>query len=178
MKALVLITLFMTFVALSAERPRSFFYPGSVSSELARRDSLKTYIPPGSISYVVSPTKPLYPKWELKPMIAIPLLKFTESTSEDGALDATFITSSGTGVTYQKTEIVDDKFNAKYSVSGFFLVSGSLNDSNLSIDTAVCATFGVWNNRIQFGAGYDLGKVSGRSRFFGLASLGINLTNN
>lgn len=118
------------------------------------------------------------PIWEFKPTVQIPAIKVTESVRDGAQLDATFLASTGGGITLQKTIEREKKNYAIFSWSPvIILLTGDTSKDN-PLDLSYCTTIGFFNNLIQFGAGWDFGVVEERSRFFGVLSLGINITNN
>lgn len=118
------------------------------------------------------------PIWEFKPSVQIPALKLTESNRENAQIDASFLASAGGGITLQRSIQKDGKNYSTISWSpAIFLLTGDTTEDN-PLDLSYCTTIGFLNNIIQIGAGYDLGVVENRSRFFGVLSFGINLTNN
>lgn len=118
------------------------------------------------------------PIWEFKPTVQIPAFKITESSRENAQLDATFLASTGGGVTLQKRIVKDDKNYAIFSWSpAIILITGDTSKDD-PLDLSYCTTIGFFNNLIQLGAGWDFGEVEGRSRWFGVISAGININNN
>lgn len=118
------------------------------------------------------------PKWDFKPIVQVPGIKLTESVRPNSLLDATFLSSAGGGITLQKSIQKNDKNYAVFSWSpAIFLVSGN-TAKDTPFDISYCTTIGFFDNLFQIGVGYDLGTVVNRSRFFGVISCGINLTNN
>jgi hypothetical protein len=119
-------------------------------------------------------------KWELRPIVTIPALKITESTREDAKVDVFLLTSTGGGISYQHLKYDDEKKKWYVTFSWSLptvLLSGNLSADN-PVDFSVASTVGFYNNLIMLGGGYDLGAVKGRSRWFGVLSIGINLNNN
>lgn len=118
------------------------------------------------------------PIWEFKPTVQIPAIKVTESIRDGAQLDATFLASTGGGITLQKRIVRDKKNYAIFSWSPvIILLTGDTSKDN-PLDLSYCSTVGIFNNLIQFGAGWDFGVVEERSRVFGVLSLGININNN
>lgn len=118
-------------------------------------------------------------KKEWRPVINLPAFKIVESSRPDAKIDALMLTSTGGGISWQKLEFDTEtnKWKSNFSFSPItILVSGNLTAAN-PIDITYATTVGFFNNLIMFGAGYDLGAVTGRSRIFGLVSIGINLNN-
>lgn len=114
-----------------------------------------------------------------RPVVTLPALKLVETSREDAKIDALLLTSTGGGISWQKLKYdeEDEKWKSTFSVSPItILLSGNLS-SETPIDISYAATVGFFNNLIMVGGGYDLGSVSGRSRFFGLISIGINFNN-
>ena len=115
-------------------------------------------------------------KKEWRPIVNIPAIKIIESQRENAELDALLLTSTGGGISYQKMEFDGTKWKSKWSLSpATFLLTGNIADNNVDISWA--ATFGFLNNLIMVGAGRDFGQVEGRSRWFGVLSIGVNLNN-
>ncbi|MFN8366755.1 MAG: hypothetical protein U0Y96_05880 [Candidatus Kapaibacterium sp.] len=120
--------------------------------------------------------------WMWKPTVHIPAVKVIESSDTSRLLDAYLLASAGGGLTYQFTESkkVDDVTEnyALFSASLIFLLNGKVATEQ-NLDLALGVTVGGWNNLLELGVGYDFGTViNGRSRVFGLLSIGLNLTNN
>lgn len=118
-------------------------------------------------------------KSEWRPVVTLPALKLVETNREDAKVDALLLTSTGGGISWQKLKYdeEDEKWKSTFSVSPItILLSGNLS-ADTPIDISYAATVGFFNNLIMVGGGYDLGSVSGRSRFFGLISIGINFNN-
>jgi len=116
---------------------------------------------------------------EWRPIISLPAFKILESSRPDAKVDALLLTSTGGGISWQKLKKNDKsgKWESTFSFSpATILISGNLTSSN-PIDISYATTVGFFNNLIMFGIGYDLGSVTGRSRVFGLVSIGINLNN-
>lgn len=116
---------------------------------------------------------------EWRPIVNLPAFKLVESSRENAQVDALVLTSTGGGVAWQKLKYdsATKKWKSLISVSpATILLSGNLS-ANSPIDIAYAATVGFLNNYIMVGAGYDLGTVEGRSRVFGLLSVGINFNN-
>lgn len=118
-------------------------------------------------------------KSEWRPIISLPALKIIQSTRKDAQIDALLLTSTGGGISWQKLKLdnTTNKWNSVFSVSPLtILLSGNLTATN-PIDISYATTLGFFNNLLMIGGGYDLGTVTGRSRFFGLLSIGVNLNN-
>jgi len=116
--------------------------------------------------------------WDLKPIVQIPAIKLTESTRQDAEIDATFLASAGGGISLQHTIQKDGKNYSEYGASLIVLLSGDTSTKGAVLDISAGITIGFLNNLIQLGTGRDFGSVGNRSRWFGLLSFGINLTNN
>lgn len=117
--------------------------------------------------------------WKWRPIVSLPALKLTESTRADAQIDALLLTSTGGGVSLQKTyyDEVDKRWKSTFSWSPVtILLSGNLSSEN-PINISYATTIGFFNNLLMIGAGYDLGEVTGRSRYFGVLSIGINFNN-
>ncbi len=117
--------------------------------------------------------------WKWRPIVSLPALKLTESSRSDAKVDALLLTSTGGGISLQKTfyDKVDKRWKSTFSWSpATILLSGNLSADN-PINISYATTVGFFNNLLMIGAGYDLGEVTGRSRFFGVLSIGINFNN-
>jgi|SoiMethySBSTD1v2_1073268.scaffolds.fasta_scaffold492002_2 hypothetical protein len=129
---------------------------------------------PGGVG-VLAVTK----KNEWRPNVTIPALKIVESSRENAKADALLLVSTGGGISWQKLtfDAASNKWRSTFSFSpATILLSGNLAADN-PIDLSYAMTVGFFNNLLMVGAGYDLGKVEGRSRFFGLLSIGVNFNN-
>lgn len=118
-------------------------------------------------------------KNEWRPIVALPALKIVESSRSDAKVDALLLTSTGGGISWQRLKFDDDskKWKSTFSFSpATILLSGNFT-ADSPIDISYAMTVGFFNNLIMIGGGYDLGSVSGRSRFFGLLSVGISFNN-
>jgi len=120
--------------------------------------------------------------WEWRPVVSIPAIKLTESTRPNASVDGTVLTSVGGGVSLEHL-----KWNSRHGEQGGWestfafspltvLVSGK-SEANVQLDVSPAMTVGLWQNKFLLGAGYDLGEVKGRSRWFGLLSIGISFIN-
>ena len=119
-------------------------------------------------------------KWEWRPTVTLPAFKIVESTREDSKIDVFVLSSVGGGISYQKLKFDDEtqRWKSIFSWSPItVLLAGNLNDTDSPLDLSLATTLGFVNNLFMIGAGYDLGRVEDRSRFFGLLSIGINFNN-
>lgn len=119
------------------------------------------------------------PSWKWRPIVTLPALKLTESTRDGAELDALLLTSTGGGISFQKLFFneKDQRWESTFSWSpATLLLSGNLSAEN-PIDISYVTTIGFFNNLLMLGAGYDLGFVENRSRFFGVVSIGVNFNN-
>lgn len=117
--------------------------------------------------------------WKFRPTVNIPAFKITESVRPEAEVDVSMLTSVGGGLALQSLGTDQNgKTISKLSWSPItVLMSGNLTNSSNPIDLSVASTIGVFDDVIMFGGGYDLGAVEGRSRWFGLISIGINFNN-
>lgn len=118
-------------------------------------------------------------EWKWRPIVTLPALKITESTRPDAKADVFLLTSAGGGISYQRLiyNSGTEKWECKFSWSPLtILLSGNLTAAK-PIDISLATTIGIFNNLIMYGLGIDLGEVQGRSRIFGLLSIGININN-
>lgn len=115
--------------------------------------------------------------WELKPTVQVPALKLRESTRPNAKLDVTAFSSAGAGITFQRTIRKAEKNYATISASLIAMFSATTSPSSLA-NFGIGITGGLFNNLLQAGIGWDAGEVPDGKRFFGMLSLGINLTNN
>jgi len=116
--------------------------------------------------------------WRLRPIVTIPALKISPSTKIDVLADVSMLSSAGGGISMQSLSYdqTEGAWGSNVSFSLIGLLSGDLTSSN-PVDFSGAVAVGFFNDIIMFGLGYDLGYVSGRSRFFGLVSLGVNFNN-
>lgn len=117
--------------------------------------------------------------WSWRPIVSLPALKITESIRADAQVDALLLTSTGGGISIQKTvyEPATQRWKSVFSWSpATVLLSGNLSADN-PINISYVTTIGFFNNLLMIGGGYDLGSVDGRSRVFGVLSIGINFNN-
>ena len=116
-------------------------------------------------------------EWKLRPVVNIPAFKVIESNRDNAEVDVLMLSSVGGGISLQNIKRVNGKPYCNFSWSPVtFLLSGNLASDN-PIDLSVATSFGIFNNLIMIGVGYDFGMVENRSRFFGLLSFGINFNN-
>ena len=116
-------------------------------------------------------------KW--RPSITLPALKLVESSRDDAVVDALVLTSTGGGISYQMLEYDSkaEKWKSNFSFSpATILLSGNLTSDN-PIDISYAMTLGIFDDMIMLGGGIDLGSVTGRSRWFGMISIGVSLNN-
>jgi hypothetical protein len=114
-----------------------------------------------------------------RPLVNIPALKLVQSTRPNAKVDVFLLTSVGGGLSYEKL-----KWNAatlKYSSVVSFspltlLITGHVTAAT-ALDLSPALTVGGFNNLLMGGVGVDLGSVTGRSRVFGLLSIGVNFNN-
>jgi hypothetical protein len=123
------------------------------------------------------------PKWEWRLGVTLPAFKITGSTRPNATVDALLLTSTGGGISWQKLAFKKDdnekegRWKCIFSWSpATILLSGNLT-SDHPVDIAYATTLGFFNNLLMIGGGYDLGVVTGRSRFFGVLSIGLNFNN-
>lgn len=121
-----------------------------------------------------------------RPQVAIPAFKLIESSREDAKIDALVLTSVGGGISLQKIKEVtvtntngrpEIKSKVEWSWSPITVLFSADSGADNPIDIALATTFGFFNNLVMIGGGYDLGSVTGRSRWFGLLSVGVNFNN-
>ena len=118
-----------------------------------------------------------------RPVVNLPALKLTESVRPDAQVDGQVLTSVGGGISVQRLRWNSNKGDEGGWVSTFsfspltILVSGNFGGDDARLDVSPAMTIGFFDNVIMFGGGWDLGKVTGRSRAFGLLSIGINFNN-
>ena len=116
---------------------------------------------------------------EWRPVVTIPALRLTQSTRANAVVDAFLLTSVGGGLSWQRLrwDAARKRYASTFSVSpATVLLAGRIAGDN-TLDVSYAATAGFFNNLLMFGVGYDLGTVKGRSRCFGLLSIGINFNN-
>jgi len=116
---------------------------------------------------------------EWRPVVTIPALRLTQSTRANAVVDAFLLTSVGGGLSWQRLrwDPARKRYESTFSVSpATVLLAGRIAGDN-TLDVSYAATVGFFNNLLMAGAGYDLGTVKSRSRWFGLLSIGINFNN-
>jgi hypothetical protein len=116
---------------------------------------------------------------EWRPVVTIPALRVTQSTRANAVVDAFLLTSVGGGLSWQRLRwnAARRRYDSTFSVSpATVLLAGRIAGDNV-LDVSYAATVGFFNNLLMVGTGYDLGTVKGRSRWFGLLSVGINFNN-
>jgi hypothetical protein len=114
-----------------------------------------------------------------RPVVTIPALRLTQSTRANAVVDAFLLTSVGGGLSWQRLrwDPARKRYESTFSVSpATVLLAGRIAGDN-TLDVSYATTVGFFNNLLMLGAGYDLGTVKGRSRWFGLLSVGINFNN-
>jgi len=116
--------------------------------------------------------------WDFKPTVQVPAFVLYESKQPNTLLEMHILKRAGAGITLQYSSVVNEKNYAHFSWSPALILLGAEVDKTPIYDIAYCTAVGFFNNRFQIGCGYDFGTVTDRSRFFGLLSLGINITNN
>lgn len=119
-------------------------------------------------------------KWDLKPIAQVPAIKIIESNRDGAELDAFILASAGGGITLQTVGQKDGKNYSKFSWSPItILLTGDTSKDGAVLDLSWVSTVGFFNNLLQIGVGRDFGEIpTERSRWFGVLSLGVNLTNN
>ena len=114
--------------------------------------------------------------WVIKPSITVPLLQLRESSDSTSKLDVSTMASAGGGITYERDVVINGKNYSTMSISIIELLAD--NPPGYRPDFAVGIVAGIYNNVIQFGAGYDFGPLTSKSRWFLMAGFGIALTRN
>ena len=114
--------------------------------------------------------------WVIKPSITVPLLQLRESSDSTSKLDVSTMASAGGGITYERDVVINGKNYSTMSISIIELLAD--NPPGYRPDFAAGIVAGIYNNVIQFGAGYDFGPLTSKSRWFLMAGFGIALTRN
>lgn len=114
--------------------------------------------------------------WVIKPSITVPLLQLRESSDSTSKLNVSTMASAGGGVTYERDVVINGKNYSTMSISVIELLAD--NPPGYRPDFAAGIVAGIYNNVIQFGAGYDFGVITSKSRWFLMAGFGIALTRN
>lgn len=110
--------------------------------------------------------------WEFKPTFQVSAWKISKSEVPGKTLESTWLDAAGPGLTFQHaTQNLNGENYADYAVSVVVLMSGS---SVKAPNIALAVPFGLFNNLIQVGPGYDF---SG-SKVFGIINVGVNISNN
>lgn len=146
---------------------------------ISNAQSIKGFFKPLSKQNAQFLTKAVTEKqWLWRPVVSIPALKILESERKDALIDALLLTSTGGGISLQRVfKDKDGRFESDISWSPItFLLSGNLT-ADSPLDLSVASTFGIANNAIMIGLGYDLGEVIDRNRLFFVLSIGINFNN-
>lgn len=120
-------------------------------------------------------------KWLWRPNVALPALKSYFSNAENTILDTYIFTSTGGGISYQRTFEDPNERNRYVNDISFspitILVSGDFKNAS-PVNLAYMSSIGIANNSFMLGIGYDLGKVDeDRNRFFITLNIGINFNN-
>lgn len=126
----------------------------------------------------------IQPHWSLRPAIAVPLLRVTESAREDAECDAALLTSIGMGVSYQNlvwnpspSDSMEGSWQSRVSFSFLVLVAGDTSNTEIPLDVSPAVSLGLLDNAFSVGFGYDLGEVGDRSRWFAIISTGLSFNN-
>jgi len=117
--------------------------------------------------------------WLFKPTFSLIAASFVPPSSSGGTWTKGIFNGAGPALTYEyDTQQVDGTNYAEYSASlGFYLAGATNTDPNFQ--PAIALMGGALNNIINVGVGVHLSTpVTGASRFFLLASLGVNLFEN
>ena len=112
--------------------------------------------------------------WMFDVATAVPLMKIVESTETNTKMDVLPIAGIGGGLCIYWTDInvIDHKKIVALNLP--MLYASTRIDDEKKLDLTVAATIGFFDNLVQFGAGYELGKLPyERSRVVGLFSLGM-----
>ena len=120
-------------------------------------------------------------KWLWRPSVTLPALKSYFSNAENTILDTYLFTSTGGGVSYQRTFKDPNEINRYISDFSFspitILISGDFKNVS-PVNLAYMTSVGFANNSIMLGIGYDLGKIENENnRFFLTLNIGINFNN-
>ena len=172
----------------ASEKDESGQAPSTAAQQTTQKNWLRRFfssVPHPPLVLGLEPPPPVR-KTEWRPLVSLPALKITESTRPNTKVDALLLTSVGGGISLQYLEEYTDNSDPQQPIKKWkslvtwspltALLSGNLTADN-PLDLSVASTIGFWDSRIMFGGGYDLGKVTGRSRWFGLLSIGINFNN-
>jgi len=113
--------------------------------------------------------------WMFDIATAVPLMKIVESDAPGAKMDVLPIAGLGGGLCIYWTDVnvIDHKKIVSFNVP--MLYYSTRIDDEKKLDLSIAATVGFFDNAIQFGAGYELGKLPyERSRLVGLFSLGVS----
>jgi len=112
--------------------------------------------------------------WMFDIATAVPLMKLVESNEPGAKMDVLPVAGLGGGLCIYWTDVnvLDHKKIVSFNVP--MLYYSTRIDDEKKLDLSLAATVGFFDNAIQFGAGYELGKLPyERSRLVGLFSLGV-----
>jgi hypothetical protein len=162
----------------------SLFSPVPPPDELSQLYAISITKSQNPDSAMADVFRSIQPRWDLRPAIAVPLLKVTESTREGAECDAALLTSIGMGVSYQNlvwkrdsTHPAAGAWQSRVSFSFLVLVAGDTSNAEIPLDVSPAVTVGLLDNAFSIGFGYDLGEVGDRSRWFGIISTGLSFNN-
>jgi hypothetical protein len=113
--------------------------------------------------------------WMFDVATAVPLMKIVESSDSYTEMDVVPIAGLGGGLCIYWTDVnvIDHKKIVSFNVPMFY--ASTRIDDEKKLDLTVAATVGFFDNLVEFGAGYELGKLPyERSRLVGLFSLGVS----
>jgi hypothetical protein len=114
--------------------------------------------------------------WIFKPTVTVPVLQLRQSSDASRKLDVSTMASAGGGLTYERDVMINGKNYSTMSVSVVELLA--TNPPGLNADFACALVFGMFNNVLQVGAGYDFGSVPSGHRVFFTTGFGVNLVQN
>jgi hypothetical protein len=114
--------------------------------------------------------------WVFKPTISVPLLQLRMSNDSTSKLDLSSLGGAGGGLTFERDVVVSGKNYSTMSISLIELIAD--NPPGYKPDFAAGIVFGMFNNVLQCGLGYDFGSVLNGHRWFLMAGFGIALTRN
>lgn len=116
-------------------------------------------------------------EWLFSPMLTLPAIKLSKSDDPNVSYDTSILSGIGGGISLnhvyvdKKEKRESEQIKSDYSVGLSALVM--TNESN-RLDTSLALSFGMLNNNIMIGVGYDLGETTKKERHYFLLGFGVN----
>jgi len=113
--------------------------------------------------------------WMFDVATAVPLMKIVESNDANTKMDVLPVAGLGGGLCIYWTDVNVIDHKKIVALNAPMLYASTRIDDEKKLDLTVAATVGFFDNLIEFGVGYELGKLPyERSRLVGLFSLGVS----